>query len=169
MISGTDLRILDQNQEIRFKNGTDIILQMRITELNKILNNLKFMLINNTNKIQIDGKHWKLHLKQGEQIGDPEKDMWSKIENLTENEKKKIKTLLWSIKKHFFYAHGYKNINGAYSDYDIVDYNDGIIFIKVSVGVQDIGDYKSSSEQYSYQFRIKRKSLEILDQFDFKF
>ncbi len=92
--------------------------------------------------------------------------MWSKIENLTEIEKEKIKTLLWNTKKAIFYDHGYKSINGAYSDYEIVNYDDGIIFIKISVGVQNIGDYKSSSEQYSYQFRIKRESLEILDQFD---
>ena len=92
--------------------------------------------------------------------------MWSKIENLTEIEKEKIKTLLWNTKKDIFYDHGYNSINGAYSDYEIVDYDDGIIFVKISVGVQTIGDYRSSSKQYYYQFRIKRKSLEILDQFD---
>lgn len=167
MISGKDLRILNKNQEIGFKDTTNTILRMKVVELCKILNTLKFMQINNTNAIQINSKYSTPQIKQGKQITDLEINMWSKIKNLTENEKIEIETLLWNTKKIIFYNRGYKNINGAYSDYEIIDYDDGIIFVKITVGVQDIGDFISSSELFTYQFRIKRTNLEILDQFDF--
>ncbi|MBN1216787.1 MAG: hypothetical protein JXA99_15270 [Candidatus Lokiarchaeota archaeon] len=68
--------------------------------------------------------------------------------------------MLEILRKEIYANMGYKRLNGAYCNYELIDYDNEVISVMFTHGIQDTGD--GYSVKYHDQYKISRNKITIL-------